>query len=47
MMEFKDVQGLECSKPVQRSLFYDSLSYLLPFRLGGVVKAAEEDHYFK
>ena len=30
-------------KAVRHSLFYDYLGYLLPFRLGAAVKAAEEE----
>ena len=37
-------KDLEC--PVQPSLFYEWLRSIIPFKLGGAVKAAEEHHYF-
>ena len=43
-IHFSTCQNLECPKSEPQSLFYDSLRYLSPFRLGGAIHTAEEDN---
>ena len=42
LFEFDILEGLECPKPVQHSLFYDCKHNLKLFGLRGAVKPGEE-----